>query len=1032
MVKNKVSLRNFISREFFKAALLPLLVIEITLLVLYFSMNAYIHGKSVKTLGDDRLSHLMGIVSSQTHTMNEQIRMVSALSRLLQSETTRFFDNPERYPVPVEKPEFGLAPNGVYYKLNNNGGCSVFYSRRYPVGPREKEKALRSEALDPLYKNIHQVNGNVVAVYLNTFDSMNRYYPFFENVYEQIDPDMDIPTFNFYYLADAEHNPAGGPVWTKAYLDPMGQGWMMSCIVPIYKGSFLEGVAGIDITITNFIENLLTLQLPWGAHAFLADANGTIMAMPPAVGDIFGLSELKTHDYTDVVRQDTHKPEAFNLLKSVLPAVAGPISQIIRKETGRVEFLLETHPYILGQDTVADTGWKLMVLADKDKILAPIYRLERHTRHVGIAAAGFMVLFYVLFFLYLVTNTRRMSGRIAAPVASMSQAIQRLGDGKYETQLARSDVAELDEVSNSFKNMAKDLKALHEDLKTEVKRANTAKTAARKAEEQLARHQRHLENVVASRTKELRDANDRLQADIVKRKKVEKALDLERRQLLSIFDSIDEPVYVSTADTHELLYVNEAFKQYFPCEIGDECYRVLQNLDAPCPFCTNYIIFGKNMGKPYIWEFYNQFKKRWFRCIDRAIQWPGGRMVRYEMAIDITEQKQASHEKKRLMARLRRAEKMEALGTLAGGVAHDLNNVLGGLVGYPDLLLLDIPEDSPLRRGIETIRDSGQKAAAIVQDLLTLARRGVSVMERININAIIAAYLASPEHENLQQHHPGIRFDVEYSDNLLDVMGSPVHLSKTAMNIISNAAESLTDGGQVSISTHNRYVDKPVKGYDEVKEGDYVVLSVTDHGVGISPADLDRIFEPFYTKKKMGRSGTGLGMAVVWGTVKDHQGYIEVKSTEGIGTTLEIYLPATRKELAAAAFERDTKEYTGSGEKILVVDDVAIQREIAVGMLDKLGYSAASVSSGEEAVEYLEENTVDLLVLDMIMDPNIDGLETYKRVLKINPGQKAIIVSGFSETDAIKETQKLGAGKYVKKPYTAGELGRAIQEELNN
>lgn len=1031
MVKNNVSLRNFISREFFKAALLPLLVIEITLLVLYFSMNAYIHGKSVKTLGDDRLSHLMGIVNSQTHTMNEQIRMVSALSRLLQSETTRFFDNPDQYPVPAEKPEFGLAPNGVYYKLNDNGGCSVFYSRRYPLGPREKEKALRSEALDPLYKNIHQTNENVVAVYLNTFDSMNRYYPFFENVYEQIDPDMDIPTFNFYYLADAENNPNRGPVWTEAYLDPMGQGWMMSCIVPIYKDSFLEGVAGIDITITKFINNLMNLPLPWGAHAFLVDAGGTIMAMPPAVGDIFGLVELKNHDYADVVRQDTHKPEKFNLLKSVLPTVAGPIAQIMRKETGRVEFSLGTHPYILGQDTVADTGWKLMVLADKDKILAPIYRLERNTRHVGIAAAGFMVLFYVLFFLYLVTNTRRMSGRIAAPIASISKAIQRLGDGKYETKLVYSDVVELDDVSNSFKTMAKDLKVLHEDLKTEVKRANAAKTAARVAEEKLARHQRHLENVVESRTKALQDANDQLQTDIVKRQAVEQALDLERRQLLSIFDSIDEPVYVSSPDTYELLYINEAFKKHFQCEVGDICYQVLHNVDTPCSFCTNYIIFGKNMGEPYIWEFYNQVYKRWFRCIDRAIQWPDGRMVRYEMAIDITEQKQASQEKKRLMTRLRRAEKMEAIGTLAGGVAHDLNNILGGLVGYPELLLIDIPEDSPLRKGILTIQNSGQKAAAIVQDLLTLARRGVSVMERTNINDIVAAYLASPEHAKLQQHHPGIRFEVEYADNLLDVMGSPIHLSKTAMNIISNAAESLIDDGQVFISTHNRYIDKPIKGYDEVTEGDYVILSVTDQGVGISDADLDRIFEPFYTKKKMGRSGTGLGMAVVWGTVKDHQGYIEIKSSEGIGTTLEIYLPATRKELKTEAFDHDTKEYTGRGEKILVVDDVAIQREIAVGMLNRLGYAATAVTSGEEAVEYLKGNTVDLLVLDMIMDPNIDGLETYRRVLKISPGQKAIIVSGFSETNAIKETQKLGAGKYVKKPYTADKLGRAIQEELN-
>ena len=388
-------------------------------------------------------------------------------------------------------------------------------------------------------------------------------------------------------------------------------------------------------------------------------------------------------------------------------------------------------------------------------------------------------------------------------------------------------------------------------------------------------------------------------------------------------------------------------------------------------------------------------------------------------------------EHKELEAQLQRAQKMEAIGTLAGGVAHHLNNILSGLVSYPELLLMEVPQDSRLRRPILTIQNSGEKAAAIVQDLLTLARRGVAATEVVNLNHVISDYLNSPEYEKLIEYHPKVRSKTNLEANILPIMGSPVHLSKTIMNLVSNAAEAMIDGGTIHISTENRYIDRPIKGYDHVEEGDYVTLTVSDTGVGIPQKDIEKIFEPFYTKKVMGRSGTGLGMAVVWGTVKDHKGYIDVQSTEGKGTTFSLYFPITRKRLDRDTSQLSIEEYRGNGESVLVVDDVEEQREIAYELLSKLGYSAKTVSSGTEAIDYMKNNSADLLVLDMIMDPGIDGLETYKGILEYHPGQKAIIVSGFSETKRVKEAQKLGAGTYVKKPYTLDKLGTAVKVELN-
>ena len=232
---------------------------------------------------------------------------------------------------------------------------------------------------------------------------------------------------------------------------------------------------------------------------------------------------------------------------------------------------------------------------------------------------------------------------------------------------------------------------------------------------------------------------------------------------------------------------------------------------------------------------------------------------------DITSRLTAETEKKRLEKKLLKSEQMEAIGTLAGGVAHDLNNILSGILTYPELLLMQIPPDSDLRKPLEMIMLSGSKASAIVQDLLTLARRGVATAEVLSLNAIITDYKNSPEFEKLLQYHPGTQLALHLDSDLLNVEGSRVHLSKMIMNLVSNAAEAMPEGGKIEISTFNVHVDGVSAQPEAIKEGDYAVVVIYDEGSGIDADDRERIFEPFYTKKVMGRSGTGLGMSVVWG-----------------------------------------------------------------------------------------------------------------------------------------------------------------------
>ena len=403
-----------------------------------------------------------------------------------------------------------------------------------------------------------------------------------------------------------------------------------------------------------------------------------------------------------------------------------------------------------------------------------------------------------------------------------------------------------------------------------------------------------------------------------------------------------------------------------------------------------------------------------------------------ELKQEIYERKQAEKSKNELETRLHRAEKMEAIGTLAGGVAHDLNNILSGILTYPELLLLQLKVDDPMYRPLQTIQASGEKAAAIVQDLLTLARRGVSITKTLNLNTIITDYLSSPEYQQLLMYHPNVQVKTNLANNLMNLSGSGLHLSKALMNLVTNGVESMMSGGHLTIQTENRYLDKPLKLYEQVLEGEYVTLIIKDEGSGIKEQDLNRIFEPFYTKKKMGRSGTGLGMAVVWGAIQDHHGYIDCQSEMHEGTVFTLYFPVCRDAVTNHAPVPQFNQLKGRGETILVVDDVKEQREIASMILAKLNYTIHTVTNGEEALSFLEENSVDLVILDMIMEPGIDGLATYQAIIKKWPEQKAIIASGFSEIGRLNEALQLGVKSHLKKPYTVTNLGQHVLKALRN
>ena len=525
-----------------------------------------------------------------------------------------------------------------------------------------------------------------------------------------------------------------------------------------------------------------------------------------------------------------------------------------------------------------------------------------------------------------------------------------------------------------------------------------------------------------------RDVTEKLRAERALRENEEKYRELVQYAPAGIYEfDLENMCFVSVNDVmcEYTGYTREEFLKMDPYQLiagesRDTADRVLEEVlsGRSDPNAAEYKIRGKN-GREF-WVLVNS--KIFFR--------KGVPVRSMSVVHDLTVIHNAQEEKRKLEIQLQNAQKLESLGTLAGGVAHDLNNILSGIVSYPELLLLDLEPDSPMREPLQAIKESGEKAAEIVQDLLTLARRGVAGKKTTNLNHIVADFLKSPEYRNLISRNSRISVETDMGSDILNMAGSPFHLSKTLMNLVSNAVDAMPSGGAMTIATLNRYIDAAYLGYETIPEGEYTVLEVADQGFGISADDVTRIFEPFYTKKSMGHSGTGLGMSVVWGTVKDHDGFIDIRSEEGAGTTFTLYFPATRttEEMAEPIYIED---YLGQGESILVVDDSQKQLSLAARMLQRLGYGIETAGSGENALERMEARRFDLVILDMIMDPGMDGLETFKHMRRIAPRQKAIIASGYSESERVREMQRLGAGSYVKKPYTLEKIGMAVRRELD-
>lgn len=454
-----IPLATWIWRSYAKTALVPLLLVEVALIATYIQTNYWSRQANIETLSRQATEEMQRIAEHEAAIVSRQLNAVTQLTELYRRQTALALADPK--PAIRENPDrYRLTDQGTYYAVKDDGGSAVFYSGAAPVREAEKQKVRLTAALDPLMKDIKSVNPLVVQLYLNTHDSLNRIYPFMD-VLSQYPPKMDIPTYNFYYEADARHNPARVPVWTDVYLDPAGQGWMTSCIAPVYRGDFLEGVVGLDVTVDTMIRRILDLRLPWNAYAVLVGKNGSLLAMPPSGERDFGLNELDEHRYDSAVTQDTFKPEEFNLFKR--PKLSALAQRLGAETSGAIETDIG-EKRLVSWRRVEETGWTFMIVAAPENIFESAIRLSQRLEIIGYWMIVALVLFYCLFFMGLLVRARKASRAVAAPLEQIDGMMRRIGQGEYDQPLPSFEVRELHETARNLRAMGHELGTAHSHL----------------------------------------------------------------------------------------------------------------------------------------------------------------------------------------------------------------------------------------------------------------------------------------------------------------------------------------------------------------------------------------------------------------------------------------------------------------------------------------------------------------------------------------------------------------------------------------
>lgn len=527
--------------------------------------------------------------------------------------------------------------------------------------------------------------------------------------------------------------------------------------------------------------------------------------------------------------------------------------------------------------------------------------------------------------------------------------------------------------------------------------------------------------------------NARLQRDRQERERklAEDQLKTAQRRFLAVLDGIESTIYVADMETHEILFMNKYMKELFGRDLtGEICWKALMKDTQPCSLCNNKHLVDENNNPTgvHTWGGTHPVTGRANIYHDSAIKWVDGRMVRIQIATDITQLKELEAREREYERRIQMAQKMEAIGTLAGGIAHDFNNILTAILGFAELVQGDLPEGAlESRQGLDQILTAGLRAKDLVQHILTFSRHCEEEKQPLRISLLVK--------EAIKFLRASLPASIEIRSDLTEdggvVFGDATQIHQVVMNLCTNAAHAMKENGGVLHIRLETVVAAPddMAGYWDMPPGKCLRLTVSDTGHGIPGDIVHRIFDPFFTTKERGE-GTGMGLSVLHGIVKEMGGGVRVESEPGRGTTFEVFLPIQTVEPLRDTFVGREELPKGVG-RILFVDDEESVACVEGKILERLGYQVTVMTRSLEALELFKSNpqAFDLVVTDLNM-PAMSGIELSRHILATRPGVPIVLCTGFADVIVQKTLDEIGIHRMLMKPMIASELAKVVKDAI--
>ncbi|MWV16453.1 response regulator [Pseudomonas sp. L-22-4S-12] len=953
-------LRRWIWQAFLQSALIPLVLVESVLIGVYLYTNESIRESQVGYLQNSALQDLASAVQREGQVIDSRLRAIESQVSIFRDAVGEALQDKRFEPDALERARHTQTADGVFYSRSDDGRAASFYANSTPPQRQDRDKVLRLSRVDPLMRSIKGADPLVAAVYFNSWDSYNRIYPFFMTP-EQYPHDMVIPDYNFYYLADAKHNPQRKTVWADVYLDPAGLGWMMSAIAPVYRGDFLEGVVGLDVTVGQMLAEIGNLQVPWQGYALLVSRDNGIMALPAAAEHDFGLRELTQYSYAEAVRREVLKPADFKLDRQA--GLQPLIAAMAQARHGVEEVQLGGRSQLMAWSEIPQTGWRLLLVVDEANIFRETNSLAEQYQQIGYLLIAGLLFFYLLFGSWMWLRSRQLSNQLATPLAGIVGMMRRLAHGERASEVPPTGISELADMAQEVRYAGEQLRA-SESRRLEV--------------------QRTLELVLESTTESLWEVEAMSLSICVSERFVKRFGLRDSCMPFAEFNQRAHPDDLPRIRQLRLSMADDAREDFFEAE-----YR-----------------YADAQGQ-YVWLLSRG------KVIERDGQ---GRAVRAAGThVDITGLKLVQEELRR--ASLEAQAASQAKSRFLSSMSHELRTPLNAIHGFAQLIELEVQERPDAAQELEYAREivlASRHLTSLVDDILDLSsiesRRQHLQLKPVEVSALLSgcAELVLPE---VLQRGQQLRVTPGVVGELY-VLADIRRVRQVLLNLLSNALKYNAPQGLVCLGYELRpgcvrlWVEDCGPGLSAEQQ-----------------SQLFQPFQRL-GRESSNIPGTGIGLVLCKELAALMDGEIGFSSSPGAGSRFWIDLPSAAAPTPAVATDiqaSDDGTEQPLAQVLCVEDHPACLRVLQEGLRSMAEVQGAG--SLRRAKVLLGEQTPALVLLDLdLPDGNGLALLEWMRSQPQLVDVPVLVVSAAIDEAQMAEAREQGAQACLLKPVDLQKL----------